>query len=395
MRKNGAFSYLELIIAMTLVVIIAILSAPLMTGMGKNPTPAYGEYRCYVRLIDGKWKLYENQRINTDTYPTEDIEVAEGESCVFVKPTGNFFTYTITLQGGGGSGSMPYFILAKSDGISLVPGQNGKAGEEKSLLDSLNFSSDGEMQIDICNQDLTKNNCVGKGGAVNKTIFSKAPYERMQSIKTNLKNKNSLTESDKNYIKNAPCDNDIVSVLDAYLNAQNSNDKKTAKSKLLKEIGTCASEIKDDSAHTGNSGQPSKITLSGNKIVIAEGGLYGISDKFSDIKTYGKDDFKSGSNNIFYLPKDANPSINSDKFKDCNGDDANNPLNTDTYENFGAEGKSGVFACKIKEWGNLNLLNENSNVRYGANNQVTSSDNECYMGYGGAGAGGAIIIQWN
>ena len=122
-----------------------------MTGMGKNPTPAYGEYRCYARLIDGKWKLYENQRINTDTYPTEDIEVAEGESCVFVKPTGNFFAYTITLQGGGGSGSMPYFILAKSDGISLVPGQNGKAGEEKSLLDSLNFSSDGEMQIDICN----------------------------------------------------------------------------------------------------------------------------------------------------------------------------------------------------------------------------------------------------
>lgn len=375
---------------MALVVIVAILSAPLMTTMGKKSTIVYGEYKCYARLVDNKWVLFQNERVNTDVYPAQDAALDEDEPCRFTRPAGNVSSYTVTIYGGGGSGSMPYFESANAEGIKFAEGQNGSSGEKKHVVDSLNkaFDTNEIMSIYFCDKNSTKN-CIGKGGEINKSKSSKAPEERIKKIKKNLENNGSLSASDKDYINNACC-----SLAKSRLWSYESNPNSAKKSLINSLSLTCCNLLPDNSKYTGNSGQSSKIILSNGQYATASGGTYGVSDKLLNSKIYSVSDFTTAGNDLYYMPVTANPDISQGKFTNCNGDDANNPRDIDIFENFGIGGGGGVFACKIKNTGNLTTLN--GNVGYSTYNIVyQGTDNQCYMGFGGAGAGGAIIVQWN
>ena len=81
MKKN-AFSYLELIICMSVIVIAIMLSAPVLTGTSNKETGTYGEFRCFSELNGGVYKLYQQQRYNTHSLS----EKKEVEKCIFIKP---------------------------------------------------------------------------------------------------------------------------------------------------------------------------------------------------------------------------------------------------------------------------------------------------------------------
>ena len=389
--KKSAFSYLELIIAMGLIVVIIILTAPVMTSMAKKSNHLYGEYKCYARLVDNKWKLFENERVNSDTYSVTDNEIAEDSTCKFTKPAGNISSFTVTIYGGGGSGSMPYFDTAKTETIDFAPGNHGEAGEEKTVSDSLMFNENGEMIISLCDDTDSIENCVGKGGEVNYEEISKAPRERVLRIKYNLE-EGEMTSSDIDYLQSGN-NNIIKNALSAYL-SDKSTDNRT---KLINSLNSY-NGIPDNSKYTGNSGKPSGIILSGGKYITALGGKYGVSDKYTDVKPFKIFDFTQSDANIYYYPIESNPSVSDGVFKDCDGQNANNPSDVDEYTNYGVGGGGGVFICKIKNQNNLNLLNTKDNITSGTENSVYNdsvSENQCYKGYGGAGAGGAIVIQWN
>ena len=163
--QKRAFSYIELIITMALVVVVIIMSAPFLSGMSKKDVMHTGQYICYARYIDGKWKLFENVKYNTDAFPAEDSEVTE-RGCEFYKPNGNIVNYQVTLIGGGGSGSMPYFTSADNQYIDVAAGQDGANGEKKENIDSLeNLFDDGTLNIRLCRDDSEDvKACVGKGG---------------------------------------------------------------------------------------------------------------------------------------------------------------------------------------------------------------------------------------
>ena len=409
--KKSAFSYLEIIIAMTLVVMIAILTAPLMTSMGKKSTPMYGEYKCYARLVDGEWRLFENQRVNTDTYPAEDNELESEAPCNFTKPAGNISSYTVVLYGGGGSGSMPYFITAKSDAINLAPGESGKSGEKKSIVDSLDkaFDTDGTMSIYLCDSPNAKKNCIGKGGEVNLAQSSVAPKERIEKIKVNLKQGGELSVSDEDYIRNSECKNNntVINAMDNYKADKTNQIKRNTFISSLNS--SCYNMIVDTTKYTGNSGQATKLMQSSGVQIIVNGGQYGSSDKYANAEDYKiegeQPSFTNGGGKLYYIPVGSNPTISNNKFYNCDGEDANNPNDVDIFENFGTGGGAGVFACQIKNVENLNILNTKNNlekniyVNYARGvlgNKLTDSvENQCFEGYGGAGAGGAIVIQWN
>ena len=385
--KKRAFSYIELMVAMTLVVIVAILTAPVMTSMGKKSTPVYGEFKCYARLVNNKWTLYQNVRINSDTYPSEDIKVLDKSPCKFIKPTGNITSYTVTLYGGGGSGSMPYFDFAKSNGIKFASGQNGAKGEEKSVVDSLEmaFSENNELYVYLCNENSDKN-CIGKGGEVNTAPSSKTPTERIAKI-INALTESDISASDIDYIKNAPC-TDAKNALDVYQKRKTEDSKNSLKAALAKCPG-----ISDSSKYTGNSGQKTRLLLANGKYAVAAGGIYGASDKYTGSKLYAISDLTPAGNDVYYYPASANSSVSGGYFTNYRGNDANNPTNVDIYENFGIGGGGGAFVCQIKDVENLSDLNTSSHITY--QNDKVSYDEQCHEGYGGAGSGGAIIIQWN
>ncbi|MBQ7286987.1 MAG: hypothetical protein IJW73_04420 [Candidatus Gastranaerophilales bacterium] len=100
--KKSAFSYLELIICMTVVVSAIMLSAPLLTGNPGGNSDIFGEFRCfseYDELSKG-YKLYQQERYNSQTLSAKK----EVDECIFTKPVGAN-SYTITLSGGGGGGA--------------------------------------------------------------------------------------------------------------------------------------------------------------------------------------------------------------------------------------------------------------------------------------------------
>ena len=105
--RKPAFSYLELVFSMVIVVIVLSLSLPLLTRRSKAPTNStYGEFRCYTayNAETNSYDLLEQYRYNSDTLSAPK----KVNTCQFSRPS-NVIAYSITLSGGGGGGSKTLF----------------------------------------------------------------------------------------------------------------------------------------------------------------------------------------------------------------------------------------------------------------------------------------------
>ena len=383
--QKRAFSYIELIISMALVVIVILLTAPFMAGMSKKDIRPFGEYICYARYIDGEWKLFQNTRVNSDKFPADDLEISEGETCIFSKPSGVVGMYLITLIGGGGSGSMPYFSGSDNMCMYVALGEDGKPGESKTTTDSLSrLFEDDEIKIGFCKPGSQQNSsaCVGRGGLTKDSEHGELQYGEAYISQYKLKkiitkiDDGTLSNMDKNYLNSLHI---------------NTNNKEAMKSKIKNLI-----ENKDtnQNLNSGQSGDYTQILLSTGEILRANGGLYGLSDPSYNNTPLTLGQMKKLNNNInnnkiYYTPDTVIPKITtSNKYANCIGADANKVDPGQRYENYGISGQAGIFICSFGSaisYGKINLNEGN------INNVV---QNACYCCRGGNGAGGAIKIQW-
>lgn len=390
--QKRAFSYIELIITMALVVVVIIMSAPFLSGMSKKDVMQTGQYICYARFIDNGWKLFENVRYNTKEFPAEDSEVTE-RGCEFYKPNGNIVNYQITLIGGGGSGSMPYFTSANNQYIDVAEGQNGGDGEKKENTDSLeNLFDDGTLNIGLCSDDSSEDvkACVGKGGApVEKYDNAYVTVERLKKISENLDNGtfSAMDISFMNKLEN----NSIKSALQTYNNNKTNYNKNVLKDKIA--VYTKNDNNFDINKNSGRSGSSTKIKLSSGEMFVAKGGLYGLSDPNKENFLFDKNSEYSGNidNKHYYIPKDKlpKPYVSGGEYKSCDGKDMNERTNETRFIYYGEGGKAGAFICYLP-----NNIPDLSEVQLSEGKKYKIEDKRCYACKGGRGAGGAIIITW-
>ena len=386
--QKCAFSYIELIITMALVVVVIIMSAPFLSGMSKKDVMQTGQYICYARFIDNGWKLFENVRYNTDAFPAEDSEVTE-RGCEFYKPNGNIVNYQITLVGGGGSGSMPYFASADNQYINVAAGQDGANGEKKENTDSLeNLFDDGTLNIRLCSDDSSEDvkACVGKGGELVKNYDTAyVTVERLKKISESLEN-GTFSAMDISFMKKIE-DNSITSALLTYQNNKTSQNKKTLISRISNYI------LPDTNKNSGRSGGSTKIKLSSGEMFVAKGGLYGLSDPNKENFLFDKNSEYSGNidNKYYYIPKDKlpKPYVSGDVYKNCDGKDMNERTNETRFKYYGEGGKAGAFICRLPS-----DMQDLSEVQLSEGNNNKTVQKRCYACKGGRGAGGAIIITW-
>ncbi len=102
LKSINGFSFLELNIAMMLIVVVIFVATPLLTRNTKKSGSAYGEFICYTMFdkTSKQYKLYQRQRYNTDTLSSA-VAVS---NCTFNRPAG-VEKYNITVVGGGGGGA--------------------------------------------------------------------------------------------------------------------------------------------------------------------------------------------------------------------------------------------------------------------------------------------------
>lgn len=105
MKKN-AFSYVELIIAMVLIIALMAASGPLIARREKKATgyTAFGQYECWVVNEDGNDVFYERRVDNGYDLP----DAQKVDSCSFHKPRGATM-FKIQLVGGGAGGEIAIF----------------------------------------------------------------------------------------------------------------------------------------------------------------------------------------------------------------------------------------------------------------------------------------------
>lgn len=391
-NKKNAFTYLELIISMSLIVLVMLLSTPFLVAMSRSKVNAFGEYKCYARFVDGQWRLFQNERLNAKTFPADDVMVQNGKACEFTKPSGNVLSYTVTIQGGGGSGSSPYFYGGDEQGILVAPGQDGQWGEVKVINDNLNRSFAGDvLQIKFCDDSSVHKDingmpdvtCIGKGGGINPDYgYSYTTKERFEGIIRNLF-ESGLNDSDENYILSSN-----IASLKNRLKLYKDNPNVTSRNRLVEELEHQAVAKNDESKNSGISGMATQIVLSTGYLEVARGGQGGISDRYRNNGIYNKNNMLKLSGETYYVPKTIAPKISGSQYTKCDGNDPNKMTDTDVYNSFGAPGKAGGLMCNFaKDYEYIKL-------KYNNENDI-SAEGDCYCCLGGMGAGGAISIQWN
>lgn len=174
--NKKAFSYVELLFGMLIVVAIFCASVPFITRKTSTGTPVSGTYVCYA--------IYNTNRINASTAPWRDYQLYETirrgdgnfatpnavDECVFYKQK-NVRSYSITLIGGGGGGN-----VANNNSGTLVTGLPGNNGERVTIQSTLAgvWDENGLLTISKCRNSELFNiripyeeefkHCVGEGG---------------------------------------------------------------------------------------------------------------------------------------------------------------------------------------------------------------------------------------
>ena len=174
--KKTAFSYLELLFGMVIVVSIFLASVPFVTHRITVPTSVSGEYVCFTAYNNstvggtGSFRLYESIKRAGGAYSTP-VDVTD-VGCTFFKQK-NVKQYTVTVIGGGGAGNVPENV---NDA-----GSRGGNGERITVTTSLAGTWDdaGILTINKCKKsDVFINtnpyeeefkHCVGSGGESYRT----------------------------------------------------------------------------------------------------------------------------------------------------------------------------------------------------------------------------------
>ena len=133
--KKTAFSYVELMVCMAIVIVLFVVALPHMTG-NRNGTSSdtFGEFQCYITdQVDKNTNLpimKSRARYNTNEFPNKDTFEERFGECIFNLPAGKIKAFHVTLIGGGGGGAAGYSNNHTGDeAINLMPVDDSTSGD--------------------------------------------------------------------------------------------------------------------------------------------------------------------------------------------------------------------------------------------------------------------------
>ena len=353
--KKSAFSYLELIISMGLVVMVVFLTTPFLTHMEKNTTAKFGEYRAYAKFVkkddllhdfpkfewtssdNEDWVLFQNVRRGAAEYnmdqeaPCPLNEDKTKQICAFILPN-KVTNYKVHLYGAGGEGSRPYYdeYASTESMFSVSKGMGGTSGQFVTKIDSLTraITNDDDtivrfykcsdifmdnfnfMSSEKINGDEPKN-CIGTRSYGN-TRSTNPEDIYSNDIREDIKKRFLLGKFDESKLALARryFSPEIVQELNNYLKAKNSPQLADTEKELFdklknKEWTNQGSAMPYNINNVGYSGGDTFFTFDdSNAPVIAFGGKGGItykdrSEEYQTNEALSLDEFV-GTSNDFY-----------------------------------------------------------------------------------------------
>lgn len=172
MKNKTAFSYLELLFGMVIVVTIFLSAIPFLTKRTNTASQSVGTYVCFAACANNNcadgFHLYESISRNNGAFAAPVDVTASG--CTFYKQK-NVQSYNIEVIGGGGAGSVP----ADSTIPQANSGGNGQRIQVASTLSGA-FDANGVLTINRCEKtgafpfqvpyQEELRHCVGGGGQI-------------------------------------------------------------------------------------------------------------------------------------------------------------------------------------------------------------------------------------
>jgi len=163
-NKKSAFSYVELVISMSLIVMVVMLATPFLTK-GSKVTTGSGKFVCYMDSAGVVWQKVKYISGDKETvYGPENLGI--GGECIFERPK-NASGYSVTLVSGGAA-----YKQATHTSVTGKNGSHGKVVDFESDLGK-NFNENNEIIIKPCylpkELSAAKNFeqidvCIGRGG---------------------------------------------------------------------------------------------------------------------------------------------------------------------------------------------------------------------------------------
>ena len=274
LKNKKAFSYIELLFGMVIVVIIFTASVPFITRKSQTQATVPGEYVCFNACVDGQWRLYQTISRNNEAFSAPE----EVSTCQFYKQK-NVNSYNVTLYGGGGSSSMTKSGMA-------AKGKNGDIISFSATLAGV-WDENNRLVIRQCRKaglfdqrgslyDEEYSHCVGRGGFVraNEAVGSvgknEINYQKLLGVyhdlaynaKTNIDTvvyagfgDGYLADDDKKDIEKLNDTTDRAEILTLINNMSNLHRA----SELLKDM--LANERYDTSGNTGAKGEYTRFVL--------------------------------------------------------------------------------------------------------------------------------------
>lgn len=408
--KFKAFSYIELLFGMTIVCLIFISAVPFLTRKAATGNATSGEFQCYTAFNGSEYRLYERLKRGDNEF-SAPIDVTEN-GCKFFRPK-NVNTYTLQVIGGGGGGS-----AAKRTGVGsysnviLEKAVDGESGQNITVQTSLGgvWDENGVLTIHKCQnagEDVPQSDpyreeyyyCVGDGGVTRDAVsgigkvgghgVKEMEYWSLLGVYHDLlfnskTNANSILYAGRGN-GSVSADDDLAKVrsslgedhsvyinLNNYLNS-NSTDIQSlreAAGQLLTVIKTWKFKTTDSE---GGAGGYSRFVLKDVSDVncvrgncLAKGGDGGTGN--------------SSFNCLTIMAEDSDYCSLNEATCSCSGGGSLADMTT----------CSGTINCNAVPTNILGGGGKAGGVLYRYANRKHST----YLGNGGAGGGGAIIIKW-
>ncbi len=171
MLKKKAFSYIELLFGMVIVVVIFSASVPFITKKSQSQPAFPGTFMCFSAYDDdfGGFRLFQTMQRGTENF-TELADVTDVGGCVFYKQK-NINSYNVTVVGGGGAANklIDNRVTLGEDGQTIQIPNTTLAGvwDENNALTVRHCRNSG-LKNAVMPYEREHDYCVGMGGVAHR-----------------------------------------------------------------------------------------------------------------------------------------------------------------------------------------------------------------------------------
>lgn len=237
LHKKKAFSYIELLFGMVIVVIIFSASMPFVTRKSASQPALPGAFACFTAFDNdlGQWRLFQTMKRGDGNF--SELQDVTTTGCVFYKQK-NINSYNVSVIGGGGAASKanPSVSLGMDGQIISIPNTNlvGVWDENNAL--TIRACRNAGLKRAIIPYEKEFDYCVGQGGVAHRQtgVGSNGSDERVYSellgVYQDMLYESRTNVDTVNYVGlgNGALDDDDYDTLNYLTNGTNKNNIRNA-----------------------------------------------------------------------------------------------------------------------------------------------------------------------